>query len=296
MNRITAKALFKKNIKSVEIGTHSYCNRTCNYCPLSRDDVNRNDSRAIKFMSDDIFIRIIQDLAEINFSGRIDFSRYHEPLSQKENILKRIRCIKKFLPKAGISINTNCDFINRRYLDELIEAGVDNFALMAYLKNGSTEYDPDAVFIKMNQILKKLKINKTVNKEQFQNIEWIKYPVPEIKATIHGRNYWKNGLNRAGAIKSTTDGKTYVRTHPCNSMNAGVFIDYDGSMTLCCDMLGPELHRDWIVGDLAKTPDLFENYGSDWYQTFKKQVNVGDFPKGSPCLTCKRDVRGAQSR
>ena len=41
--------LFKDNIKSIEIGMHNYCNRTCNFCPLSRDDVNRKDKLIVFF-------------------------------------------------------------------------------------------------------------------------------------------------------------------------------------------------------------------------------------------------------
>ena len=40
MTNDEAKALFKKNIKPVEIGTHNYCNRTCTFCPLSVEGVN----------------------------------------------------------------------------------------------------------------------------------------------------------------------------------------------------------------------------------------------------------------
>ena len=42
-----------------------------------------------------------------------------------------------------------------------------------------------------------------------------------------------NGVNET----STVLDKDYVRTKPCFSMNKGVFIDYNGGMTICCDML-----------------------------------------------------------
>ena len=45
MTNKEAQELFKDNIKSIEIGTHNYCNRTCNFCPLSRDDVNRKEKK-----------------------------------------------------------------------------------------------------------------------------------------------------------------------------------------------------------------------------------------------------------
>ena len=81
MNITKAQQLFKDNIKSVEIGTHNYCNRTCNFCPLSRDDVNRKEKKNTQFMDKFMFQQLMKNLSEIDFDGRIDFSRYHEPLS-----------------------------------------------------------------------------------------------------------------------------------------------------------------------------------------------------------------------
>ena len=83
------RELFKKNITSIEIGTHNYCNRTCTFCPLSRDDVNRKDKSKTQFMDKLMFQKICEDLQKIDFDGRIDFSRYHEPLSHKEDILEK---------------------------------------------------------------------------------------------------------------------------------------------------------------------------------------------------------------
>ena len=115
-NGITNKELFKRNIKSIEIGTHNYCNRTCNFCPLSRDDVNRRDKKNTRFMEKSMFQNIMEQLAEIDFDGRIDFSRYHEPLSFKDSILEKCKTVKSYIPKATISINTNSDYLNREYV------------------------------------------------------------------------------------------------------------------------------------------------------------------------------------
>ena len=94
------KKLFKENIKSIEIGTHNYCNRTCNFCPLSRDDVNRKDKNKTIFMDRIMFQGILEQLKEIDFDGRIDISRYHEPLSHKKDILERCRMINYYIPNA----------------------------------------------------------------------------------------------------------------------------------------------------------------------------------------------------
>ena len=136
MNNTQAKELFKKNIKSVEIGIHNFCNRTCTFCPLSRDDVDRKNPKKIIYMDKIMFQSIMEQLSEIDFDGRIDFSRYHEPLSDRRTIVDKIRLTNYFLPNAEISINTNSDYLKRDYLDELLDVGVTHLAIQAYLKNG----------------------------------------------------------------------------------------------------------------------------------------------------------------
>ena len=283
-----AKKLFKKNIKSVEIGTHNFCNRTCTFCPLSTKDVHRKNPRKIKYMDKIMFQRIMEQLSEIDFDGRIDFSRYHEPLSDRKDIVNKCRITNYYLPKAKISINTNSDYLDREYLDELINYGyVDHIAIQAYLKNGVNEYDDMAIFKRINQICKRIKV-KEIKPDEYKDKDWIRYKLPKIKSTIHARNYWKNGQNRAGTVLFLN----YKRTEPCKSMNTGVFIEYDGSMTICCDMLTPEIHKKWAVGDLKEEPNIFLNYASDYYQEFKKRINNADWFEGSPCINCKRDIRG----
>ena len=68
-----AQKLFKDNIKSIEIGTHNYCNRTCNFCPLSRDDVNRKEKKNTQFMDRVLFQNILEQLAEIDFYVLFNF-------------------------------------------------------------------------------------------------------------------------------------------------------------------------------------------------------------------------------
>ena len=104
MNLQEAKELFKKNIYSVEIGIHNYCNRTCAFCPLSREDVNRRDKKNTIYMTDEMYVSIMKQLGEIDFDGRIDFTRYHEPLADKEAILEAVKAAKRIIPKAKIAI------------------------------------------------------------------------------------------------------------------------------------------------------------------------------------------------
>ena len=104
-----------------------------------------------------------------------------------------------------------------------------------------------------------------INPDDYKDKDWIRYRLPEIKSTIHARNYWKNGMNRAGTVLDFN----YKRTEPCTSMDKGVYIEYDGSMTACCDMIAPELHSEWTVGNLKEEPDLSVSTidGTRYYKT-----------------------------
>lgn len=287
MNINESRDLFKKQIKTVEIGLHNYCNRTCTFCPLSRSDVMRNDRNNVKYINKDIFENIMKNLAEIDFDGRIDISRYHEPTFNKKDLLEKINIIHKFIPKALIAINSNADYINRPYIDDLLDNHIGHISLMAYMKNGAIDYNENSVFKRINQICKKINV-ENVNPDNYKNKEWIKYRLPEIKSTIHARNYWQNGVNRAGSILDIN----YKRTEPCTAFNTGVFIDYDGTMTICCDMLAPELHNKWIVGNLNNVRNIFKIYSSEYYQEFLTRINTGNFYTGSPCEQCRRGDRG----
>jgi len=292
MNNKESAQLFKKNITSVEIGTHNYCNRTCTFCPLSLDSVNRRDMKNTIFMKDEVYENIMKQLASIDFNGRLDFSRYHEPTSHKKYIIEKIKIARSYLPNANISLNTNSDYMNKEYHQQLLEAGVSNFAFQAYMKNGATAFDEDEVFKRINKICDKLGAPR-IEKEGQQNKEWIIHKLPDrFKGKIHARNYWNNGVNRAGTVLDTN----YTRTQPCTSMNKGVYIDYNGSMTACCDMLTPELHTKWEVGNLEKETDLFANYTSKFYTAFRDRITKAQWYPNSPCIKCKRDVRGAEAR
>ena len=69
----TNKTIFKKNLKMIEIETFSYCNRKCWFCPNSFiDRISDN-----KIMPEDVYLDLIDQLAEVDYSGEITYSRYN---------------------------------------------------------------------------------------------------------------------------------------------------------------------------------------------------------------------------
>ena len=112
--------------KHVEIETINRCNGSCSFCPVSVG----HDIRDRKVMSDELFCKIINELANMNFDGRVALFSNDEPFLDKK-IIDRHKYAYEHLPKAKMHLFTNGTlltldkFINIiPYLDELI---IDNY-------------------------------------------------------------------------------------------------------------------------------------------------------------------------
>ena len=108
----------------VEIETTTYCNRKCTYCPNSISD--RGDIKNIRLMEESLFRKIIDELAEIRFNGRLSPHFYGEPLTDKRLPIL-LSYARNKLPEAKIVIYTNGDLLNEDTYNELKKAGVDLF-------------------------------------------------------------------------------------------------------------------------------------------------------------------------
>lgn len=110
----------------IEIETFNRCNGVCDFCPVSVG----NEKRVEMKMSDELFMRIIDQLAEHNYSGKIATFSNNEPFLD-ERIVRFNKYTREKLPNARIHLFTNgtvlkldtfIEIIN--YLDEIV---IDNY-------------------------------------------------------------------------------------------------------------------------------------------------------------------------
>ena len=92
---------------SVAIETNAYCNRKCPYCPNSK--YNLRSSRDVN-MHEELFCKIIDELAELNYYRTIYFNIYNEPLTDKR-LPRLVEYTRYKLPKTTIDIYTNGDYL-----------------------------------------------------------------------------------------------------------------------------------------------------------------------------------------
>lgn len=111
-----------RSLTAVELEVGSRCNRACSYCPVS---LNPRPNVPVR-MSDEVFLASLRQLAAINFTGRVSYHLYNEPLLRKD-LARLAGLTRAYLPSALQLLNTNGDLLTDGRYEALREAGIDYF-------------------------------------------------------------------------------------------------------------------------------------------------------------------------
>ncbi len=224
----------------VEIETVNRCNGGCSFCPVSV----KNEKREYVKMTDQLFKKIIDQLAEIDYSGRLALFSNNEPLLD-DRILDFHKYAREKLLNARMHLYTNGTLLTKeifveliKYLDELI---IDNY----------------------NQNLDLIPASKMIKEYAEEN--------PEIKqkVTIVLRKPNEILTSRGGDAPNRTEvnienGISCV--HPFQQL----IIRPDGKVSLCCnDPLGKS-----TMGD-ANEESLLDIWNGEKFNFVRKQIING---------------------
>ncbi|MDR1043803.1 MAG: radical SAM protein, partial [Candidatus Adiutrix sp.] len=131
-------AVLKKNIKFVELEISTFCNRRCFFC--GNKDIDRRSAN--RYMDEDLYLSILQQLQEFQYTGKLAFHRYNEPLADPI-IFTRLRQARTFLPEALLCIFTNGDYLDRDMFLHLEELGVREMEISAPYFDEGEVYSPE---------------------------------------------------------------------------------------------------------------------------------------------------------
>ncbi|MBN1197434.1 MAG: radical SAM/SPASM domain-containing protein [Candidatus Aminicenantes bacterium] len=271
--------LFKSSVKMIEIEVFSFCNRRCWFCPNLYIDRHSDNI----FMQDSIYKKVIYDLKKIDYSNKISFSRYNEPLSNK-NIFKRLIEAHEVLPSAQLHMNTNGDYLERDTIPQLYECGLSSLNIQVYIPNGMEYSDKKAYSLVSTKI-------KALNLEHklicFKSMKRLEYRLiyENMSIRIYSKNFIQSGNYRAGLISKLK--KSRVRTSPCLIPFRDLYIDFNGKVVPCCNIRSdiPE-HKNYIIGDLSRNEDnIFSIFSSKEIIDWRKQL-FGFWKKSAPCDYC----------
>lgn len=109
--------------KAVEIEINHDCNRACAYCPNSRME-RKHQGR----MSEELFLKVMTELRELRFEGRISYHFYNEPLLSPD-LDRFVALTRGYLPKVLIELYTNGLLLTEDRLRTLLALGVNKFTV-----------------------------------------------------------------------------------------------------------------------------------------------------------------------
>ena len=214
----------------IEIETYNRCNGVCDFCPVSV----QWESRPKQKMEIGLFYKIIDELSELDYSGRLALFSNNEPLLD-DRILEMRSYARRKVPKARMHLYTNGTLLTlekfiklMEYLDELI---IDNY----------------------NQELKLI-----------PNVEKIKgyceeHPELIKKVTISLRKPKEVLATRGGDAPNRKNQISYKNT-TCVNPFVQMIVRPDGKVSLCCnDPLGRN-----TLGDLKKNSLTDVWYGEEF--------------------------------
>lgn len=218
--------------ETIALETTTYCNLRCSFCPNSKYD--RGLEKNKKLMDERVFRKIIDELSEIRFRGKVLLFSYGEPFTD-ERMADWISYTRKKLPKAQIEINSNGFLMSVERYKEVVKSGVDKINVTQY---GQV----------MPPNVKKV-------------YEYLKTrPKSENKITYRTLNL--NELsNRGGEIE--VENSVNEEVPICMYPKAyALTIDYKGNMVLCCN----DYHGNIVFGNLGekKLIEILKN--SDFYK------------------------------
>ena len=235
----------------VDIMLTELCNRTCDFCPRAVDYPNLN-----LHMDLDLFTKICDDLAYINYLNRVLLCGFGENLLYK-NIYEAIQILRSKLPNNEyLQIVTNGDRLKKETILKLYNSGLNKIYVSCYDGKEQVEHF-QSLFDELN-----------INSDKYYFMHYYK-PSEENYGFVHYSN-------RGGKLFNDT---SYLN-RGCNSPFYAMQINWDGKVLLCS--------HDWtksvVCGDL--NTEYLKNiwlYSPQYKQYRSMLFNKRDI---GPCNKC----------
>lgn len=187
----------------VLLETRTDCNRKCKFCPQA------HFNRPLKSMDWNVFTKVIDELAEMEFSGRVALYMTNEPLIEPR-LMEMIRYVRSKSARLFIDITTNGKNLNSKLLDEFLLSGLDNININDYRRD--RENYPDKISKPLEKIIRDFKNNP--------------------KITYNKRSTEEILSNYAGTIKNSNRN---LYSEFCNYPFRKLAISAEGNIILCCN-------------------------------------------------------------
>lgn len=280
ISRENAKRLFKKYVHDVELENHSYCNRVCWFCPNAFLD---RRSASI-FMTDVVFQKIMSNLAEIDYSEKLEWSGYAEHFAEP-SFLSRLAEARNVVPNAKMIVFTNGDYLDKGMMDHVLSMGI-KVHVDIYPPEGE-EFNEVKIAAAIAKFEKRTSYR--VIKKDNEAVGWGDYVIADttgaIVSSLKVGKYTKDNIFTRGGAMDIPKRSTYVRTAACLKPVYHMNVNYDGKGMLCCHTRTDyDGHKDAVIANLSESSE-------DMFTFFAKLAParrglLGPGRKCGACTTC----------
>lgn len=270
--------LFKGNVEVINLETSSYCNRACSYCPVSI--YGRKEKNIL--MDEGMVNSIIQSLKKINYSKRINFNLYNEPLAHS-SFIKILNRFSDNLPNAILSTNSNGDYIKNLKLIDILESnGLKEIKITLHMPP-QKKWTLELANSYLNNFSKR--INFKLNRKNKKELRFSLF-YKKLHLYVHVPD-WETKGNSRGSIISKLNA-TSARTSPCVKPFREFTIYVDGSVTPCCEIYHGNNYNENIIGkvEINDPNSIFRLYSSKLLTDWRKSV-FGYNKKLGVCASCR---------
>ena len=244
---------------SVEIETINRCNSMCSFCPVNK----RSDPRPLAYMSDELFSKILDDLASLDYAGKLALHSNNEPLLD-EAIVERVRQARRKCPRAFVFIYTNGTRLSLDLARQLLEAGID--------------------LIRIDNYSDRLKLHRNI-RELVESFRQPPYVAHADKIRIVVRRLTEVLSNRGGAAPNKPSAQDasyrYYQSASCRYPFDQLVIRPDGKVSLC----GNDAYGQVTLGDTSRQ-SLLEIWHGDDYRRLRAELATNGRKNLPVCNRC----------
>lgn len=237
-------------LQEIEIETLNRCNGKCSFCPVNVTQPQREYAK----MSKELFVKIIDELAENDYEGKISLFSNNEPFLD-ERIVEFHKYARKALPKAKFNLFTNGSLLDLEKFKEIVEC-LDTFTI--------DNYNDD------------LEVNKGL-KEVWNYINENESYKEKVNFSMRLEN---EVLTSRGGYAPNKKKVRYQRTK-CLLPYRQMVIRPDGKVSLCCnDALGKI-----TLGDVSKDT-IYDIWNSEEYKKIRNEMMINGRKNLTLCQRC----------
>lgn len=277
-----------KHPEAIFIQLHTYCNASCINCPhpFTYKTIHPKGR-----MNDSTWIKILNDLIQMDYQGQVGFYLHHEPLLDN-SLFDKIKDINT-KTNAYVVLSTNGAMLNKINIEKLIEARPRKVHIN--INSGDKEefhssmgLDYQTTFSNIQNFIAQAKnfINIEINCPVMKgyNVDSLKQIFPNTYVNLE-----YNANSRGGLIPELIDNVKNSRFKLgdyCKQPSQNFNILHDGSVIACCMDWMHESKKDF---DNINSSSISEIYNNN-VKSLQKEFRDGNYGRYNMCQVCSEEM------